>query len=277
MITVFADKLTDYRHKDACLPLSFYYWDGGDAYTQVLAEAGAGHIVPGALLITHNDTPTHVSEFGAPGDQVRIIARCQEKGSDPQENHLGSVGRWAAQGYVWRDDRWQEMAAQVVPLKDGLYSRAKGLIETGVLAEARVLIAGLGSVGSFVSQDLVQAGVGHLILCDYDRVEVPNVMRQNVDIREIGRYKTKAAGERLRHKNPDAHIETHEVKIAWQTKERARALVRKLGLRDRGSGPTRTKVRIQRIMCGRGQTADPHGGGPQGLQASSLLYAAARG
>ena len=48
------------------------------------------------------------------------------------------------------------------------------------LAESRALIVGLGGLGSPVSIYLAGAGVGHLALVDFDRVELSNLQRQIV-------------------------------------------------------------------------------------------------
>jgi molybdopterin/thiamine biosynthesis adenylyltransferase len=52
-------------------------------------------------------------------------------------------------------------------------------------------------------------------------------MRQNVDLRDIGRYKTNVVAERICHKNPQAQVETHEVKITSENEELVREWVRR--------------------------------------------------
>jgi len=58
------------------------------------------------------------------------------------------------------------------------------------LADARVLIIGLGGLGSSSSVYLAAAGVGHLVLVDFDEVDISNLQRQIVHAtKDIGRLK----------------------------------------------------------------------------------------
>jgi tRNA threonylcarbamoyladenosine dehydratase len=75
------------------------------------------------------------------------------------------------------------------------------------LDNARVLLAGLGGVGSFAAEALARAGVGHLTLVDHDRVAPSNLNRQLVALRStIGRPKVAVMGERIRDINPACRL-----------------------------------------------------------------------
>jgi len=77
------------------------------------------------------------------------------------------------------------------------------------LAQARVLIIGLGGLGSPVAMYLAAAGVGHLVLVDFDQVELSNLQRQIVhDSHKIGQPKVSSAAETLARLNPLVQIET---------------------------------------------------------------------
>lgn len=85
-----------------------------------------------------------------------------------------------------------------------LYGRA-GLAR---LAGARVLIVGIGGVGSWVAEALARSGVGHLTLVDMDEVCVTNVNRQVHAVTEtVGRAKTGAMAERIRGISPGCVVE----------------------------------------------------------------------
>lgn len=75
------------------------------------------------------------------------------------------------------------------------------------LLNSSVLIIGLGGLGSPVAMYLAAAGVGHLILVDFDEVDLSNLQRQVVhSTQTIGRPKVESAGESLRQLNPAIRI-----------------------------------------------------------------------
>lgn len=75
------------------------------------------------------------------------------------------------------------------------------------LARARVILFGVGGVGSWCAEGLVRSGVGHLTIVDSDLVCVTNVNRQVQALHStVGRVKVTALARRLRDINPDAEI-----------------------------------------------------------------------
>jgi adenylyltransferase/sulfurtransferase len=75
------------------------------------------------------------------------------------------------------------------------------------LLDARVLIIGLGGLGSPAALYLAAAGIGQLTLCDHDRVDLSNLHRQILYNREhLGKKKTAAATQQLRAIRPDLEI-----------------------------------------------------------------------
>jgi tRNA A37 threonylcarbamoyladenosine dehydratase len=82
-----------------------------------------------------------------------------------------------------------------------------GLDTINALAAARVLIFGLGGVGSWAAEALARSGLGHLTLVDSDSVCVTNINRQaQATGRTVGRMKTDALAERLHDIHPDCEI-----------------------------------------------------------------------
>lgn len=75
------------------------------------------------------------------------------------------------------------------------------------LQNARVLIIGLGGLGSPAALYLAAAGVGSLVLADHDQVDVSNLQRQIVhDTGTIGEDKVRSAEQTLHRLNPDVEI-----------------------------------------------------------------------
>jgi adenylyltransferase/sulfurtransferase len=99
------------------------------------------------------------------------------------------------------------------------YDRQIRLAEVGPegqekLREARVLIIGAGGLGCPASLYLAAAGVGHIGLCDGDRLEASNLHRQPIYGHEdVGKSKAALAADRLRALNPFIEITTHEARL----------------------------------------------------------------
>jgi tRNA A37 threonylcarbamoyladenosine dehydratase len=76
------------------------------------------------------------------------------------------------------------------------------------LMGARVLVVGVGGVGSFAAEALARSGVGHLVLVDFDKVCITNSNRQLHTMKgTVGRSKVEVMAERLRLVHPTATIE----------------------------------------------------------------------
>ncbi|MCK5640512.1 MAG: molybdopterin-synthase adenylyltransferase MoeB [Gammaproteobacteria bacterium] len=83
-----------------------------------------------------------------------------------------------------------------------------------ILLSSRVLIIGLGGLGSPVAMYLAAAGVGTLVLADFDRVDLPNLQRQIVHkTSDVGRRKVESARDTLLAINPDVEIITIDHKM----------------------------------------------------------------
>lgn len=78
---------------------------------------------------------------------------------------------------------------------------------------ASVAVCGLGGLGSNIAVSLARAGIGKLILIDFDRVDITNLHRQQYKANQIGKYKTEALSENLKELVPYADLEIHTVRI----------------------------------------------------------------
>lgn len=81
------------------------------------------------------------------------------------------------------------------------------------ISHASVAICGLGGLGSNVAIHLARCGVGHLHLLDFDRVDLPNINRQQYLLDQIGTLKTEALRDELRDFAPYINIVTDQVKL----------------------------------------------------------------
>lgn len=102
----------------------------------------------------------------------------------------------------------------MTPLQNERYARHVMLRPFGKtgqqrLLDARVLVVGLGGLGSPVSIYLAAAGVGQLTLADFDVVDLSNLQRQVVHrTADVGRLKVDSAKDTLRALNPDVKIKS---------------------------------------------------------------------
>ena len=94
------------------------------------------------------------------------------------------------------------------------FSRTEMLIsKEGVskLNNSKIVVFGVGGVGSYVVEGLARAGVGNFILIDHDTVSLSNINRQLIALHStIGKYKVDVAKERILDINPNAKVEVYK-------------------------------------------------------------------
>ena len=66
------------------------------------------------------------------------------------------------------------------------------------ISSANVAVCGLGGLGSNIAVSLCRAGIGKLILIDFDKVDITNLHRQQYKADQIGMYKSEALAESLK-------------------------------------------------------------------------------
>lgn len=91
------------------------------------------------------------------------------------------------------------------------------------LSSATVAICGLGGLGSNIAICLARAGVGKLLLIDFDKVDITNLHRQQYKASQIGQFKTDALCGNLKEIAPYVQLETQTLCI---TEENAEALLK---------------------------------------------------
>ena len=95
-------------------------------------------------------------------------------------------------------------------MNDPFLNRAELLLGTdaiGRLGDARVILFGVGGVGSWCAEGLVRSGIGHLTIVDADNVSVSNINRQLMATSStVGKPKVEVLRQRLTDINPRAEI-----------------------------------------------------------------------
>ena len=90
-----------------------------------------------------------------------------------------------------------------------ILSQVGGKGQKKILA-AKVLIIGTGGLGSPAAMYLAAAGVGHIGLVDFDKVDLSNLQRQIIhQTRDLGRAKVDSGCETLNAINPDVQVHTY--------------------------------------------------------------------
>jgi len=85
----------------------------------------------------------------------------------------------------------------------------------GRLEKATVAVFGIGGVGSYAVEALARAGVGHLVLVDFDVVRASNINRQlPATVSTLGHLKVESMAERLLTINPDLSLDLRPVRFS---------------------------------------------------------------
>jgi len=76
------------------------------------------------------------------------------------------------------------------------------------LRNSKVIVFGVGGVGSYTVEALARSGVGHITMVDFDEISESNINRQLHSLRStIGKSKTDVMKDRVFDINPDCEVE----------------------------------------------------------------------
>ncbi len=104
----------------------------------------------------------------------------------------------------------------MVPSKEDMHDALvlrQGKELTEKFEKTTVAICGLGGLGSNIAISLARAGIGKLILIDFDIVDVTNLHRQQYKASQVGMTKAEAIYENLLEISPYTTYETHNIKL----------------------------------------------------------------
>ena len=87
---------------------------------------------------------------------------------------------------------------------------------TETLKNKSVFVAGAGGLGSNVSVMLARAGIGHIVVIDFDKVEPSNINRQYYFRDQVGMTKVQALKENLLRINPELKVDAIEQRLTME-------------------------------------------------------------
>jgi len=218
---------------------------------QLLGNDGVEARFPGIVIAVDEPHSNLGASLGFEEDKVRLLIRWADlEGVDTSPKTIAAH----AVGLVKQAGEWAQVAVDIVPVKEELFSRFGGLLETNALDDAKVAIFGQGSGGSHIAIELVKSGVGRFHLIDHDRLEVCNVARHQCDLADIGRLKVRAMADAIKRKNPYADVTTWPLKAEWEQFETVLEIVREVDLVFAATDSHASKLLINQACVQEGKT-----------------------
>ena len=102
-------------------------------------------------------------------------------------------------------------------MENNIYSRTESLIgkdSLNILKNSKVIVFGIGGVGSFTVESLCRCGIGEISLVDFDTIDITNVNRQiHAMSNNIGKYKADEMKNRIELINPDIKVNIFKKKL----------------------------------------------------------------
>ena len=129
----------------------------GNIYGRFYKESGIFNVFPSGLE-NRGELLGKVLPLGSENNRNRLCGVITDKGID-----FYSYGK--------------KVRCEVYSLYQNIFSRNKGILESDIMSQKKVIILGCGSVGSLVALELARAGVKYFILVDADVVEYHNICR----------------------------------------------------------------------------------------------------
>lgn len=177
---------------------------GGSAPEVFAADLGLGAVAGGRVAIERGELLVLVHELYP---SLPPIVLFTPAGGETEQLHVEwpvvrGLSERLEEGVV------RALAGRRAADRAALFARSAGLLSPALSAR-RVLVAGCGSVGSYVAEQLVRSGVGALDLVDPEPVEAANLSRTAYDAADVGHPKVEALAALLRRISPSVRISAH--------------------------------------------------------------------
>ena len=244
MIVISEDIVEKLYQAGTDIDVFFNSWDQGDVYN-LFTQAYLLGSVPGSIHFVDRKSAFSISDMNEESYRVIVVLSrenekfCQEA---PKRRPFD------IRGYVFKGTCWNEVPVQIIPVRNELFSRFGGLLETAVLAGKRLLIIGLGSGGSLIAIEFAKSGITDFILMDHDRLEVGNVGRHAAGLTHVGRFKTKAMRDLILDKNPYANVRTYEEKVTWENVGKVREIIKEADIIVCATDDRPSKLILNRVI-----------------------------
>ena len=122
--------------------------------------------------------------------------------TETEELHCFQLVYWIREGQT----RFKVEYLLLKNLSEELFVRVNDLFDVKSLMSKRVLIVGLGSIGSEVAKELASSGVGKYILLDPEVFDAGNTVRHAADLLSLGDSKVEIVKKIIQAKNPQAQV-----------------------------------------------------------------------
>ena len=124
-------------------------------------------------------------------------------------------------------DHWPGKTPRSAADKE-IFARNKGLLETNIFCDCKVVIVGGGTLGAPIALDLARCGVGKFVIIDPDQLDIANISRHPSGYhRNVGRFKVDIISENIGDINPEATVQRYRLKVDWDTSEKTLATIKK--------------------------------------------------
>lgn len=86
------------------------------------------------------------------------------------------------------------------------------------LINSKVIVFGVGGVGTYVVESLVRSGIGNISIVDFDVVDITNINRQIIALHStIGKKKVEVMKERMLDINPSINVTIYDTFVSYET------------------------------------------------------------